>query len=146
EQALGAAGVVDGQGVLAHEPADAPAEGQPGDAGRGDDPAGRGQPVGMGGLVELAPGHASAGDDRAGSGVDAGVLHQGEVDHEAALGDGLAGDVVAPASDGDLEIGVATEAHGGGDVGTVHAAGNQRGTLVDQPVVDTPNLVVVGGL
>ena len=37
--------VVDGEAVLAHEPADAAAERQPGDPGGGDDPAGGGQSV-----------------------------------------------------------------------------------------------------
>jgi hypothetical protein len=41
--------------VLAHEPADAAAEGEAGDSGMGHDPAGGGQPEPLGCLVQLAP-------------------------------------------------------------------------------------------
>ena len=48
---LDAEQVVGGQAVLGHQPAEAAAEGEAGDAGRGDGAAGHGQAVGAGGRV-----------------------------------------------------------------------------------------------
>src|SRR5207244_447198 len=51
--------VVGSQAVLAHQPADAAAEGEARDPGRGDQPAGRRQPLLLGRGVQLAPGEAA---------------------------------------------------------------------------------------
>ena len=52
---LGGKQVVDGEPVLAHEEADAAAEGEPGDAGVAHDAAGGGQTVGLRLVVDVAP-------------------------------------------------------------------------------------------
>ena len=52
---LGGQQVVDGEPVLAHEEADAAAEGEPADAGVADDAAGGGQAVGLRVMVDVAP-------------------------------------------------------------------------------------------
>ena len=52
---VGGKQVVDGEPVLAHEEADAAAEGEPGDAGVADDAAGGGQAVGLRLVVDVAP-------------------------------------------------------------------------------------------
>jgi hypothetical protein len=51
---LAGAQVVGGQPVLAHEPADAAAEGEPADPGVADDPASDRQPGGLGGVDDGA--------------------------------------------------------------------------------------------
>jgi hypothetical protein len=74
-------------------------------------------------------------------------FHRRQVDHEAAIGDGLAGDVVATAADGHLEVAFAAEADGVDDVSHGVAPGDERRALVDEPVVDTACSVigVIGG-
>src|SRR6202008_805094 len=63
---------------------------------------------------------------------------------DPALADGIAGDVVAAAADGDLELVLAREAHRGLDVGGAVAANHQGRPAVDQPVVHLPGIVVAG--
>jgi hypothetical protein len=72
--------------------------------------------------------------------VDA--LHEGEVDHQPAVGDRLAGDVVAAAADRDLQSFAPGEVDRVGDVRRVQAARDDRGMPVDQPVVHATGLVV----
>ena len=108
--------VVAGQAVLAHQPADAAAEREPGDAGGGDEAAGRGQAEGLGLGVELAPGEAALGPHGARLGVDPDALHRREVDHQAAVAGGVAGHVVAAAAHGDGQALAAGEADRGDDV------------------------------
>ena len=50
-------------------------------------------------------------------------LNAGEVDHEPAVGDGEAGDVVAAAADADLQVALAGRAHRGDDVGDASRTG-----------------------
>ena len=65
-----------------------------------------------------------------------------QVDHQAAVGDRAAGDVVAAAADGDLEARLPCEAHRGGDVGRAAAAGDDRRPAIDQTVLDPAGGVV----
>ena len=102
--------VVRGQSVLRHQPAEAAAEGQPGDPGRRDGAARDGEPVRARGVVQLAPEHAALGPHGRLLGVDLDALHLGEVDHHAAVRDRAAGDVVAAAADRHLETGRAPRA------------------------------------
>jgi hypothetical protein len=64
--------IVDGEAVLAHQPADAAAEGEAGDPGGGYQAAGGGQPEADGGDDIGDPG--AAGDER-GPAVDGAVPH-----------------------------------------------------------------------
>ena len=114
---LGSEQVVDRRAVAAHQPADAAAEREPGDAGVGDDAADGGEPVRLGCGVELAPQHAAPGARRPGGGVDLDRAHRRQVDHEAVVAYRLAGDAVPAAAHGDLQLALAGEPQGGGDVG-----------------------------
>src|SRR5204862_7817673 len=58
---VGRTQVVRGQAVLAHQPADAAAERQAGDAGARDEPAGRREPERLRLVVEAGPGDAGLG-------------------------------------------------------------------------------------
>ena len=89
--------------MLAHEPAEAAAERQAGDAGRGDHAAGGGQAVQLGLAVEPVPGDAALRPGGARLRVDVDALHQRQVDHQAALGGRAPRHVVAAAAHRDLE-------------------------------------------
>ena len=136
--------VVDGQPVLAHEPAQTAAQRQAGDAGRRHDAAGGRLPVDAGGPVVLVPGDATLGPGPPAARVDVDAAHQGQVDHQPAVGHGATGHVVAAAPHRDLQAAVAAEVHGVTHVGDGVAAGDQPRSLVDQAVVHGPRHVVAG--
>ena len=96
---VGANQVVGGEAVLAAQPAETAAQRQPGDAGGRHHPRGSGEPEGLGGAVEVAERGAPLGAGDAPLGIDLDPLHFGQVDDDAAVGEGQAGDVVAAASD-----------------------------------------------
>jgi hypothetical protein len=73
--------------------------------------------VGLGGLVDVAEQTPRADVGELGLGVDGDLAQAGQVQGEAALGDGGAGDVVAAALDAEQQPVVAREADRGGDVG-----------------------------
>ena len=98
----------------------------------------------MGGPVELPPDHAALGANGTPDGIDVDSLHRGQVDHQPAVGDGAPCDVVTAASDGDLQVVVAPEVDGVDHICGAEAACDDRRTLVDEPVVDHPGLVVAG--
>src|SRR5689334_19911835 len=114
-----------------------------GDAGGGDHPAGGGQPVAGGRPVEFLPGDAALRPDGPPRRVDAYALHRGEVDHQATVGDGKAGDAVAAAAHGDLGCLLAPYVHRIRNVGDGAAPGDQRGALVDHAVVHPAGLLPV---
>jgi hypothetical protein len=71
-------------------------------------------------------------------------LHRREIDHQAALDRPAAADVVTAPADGDFEVQRPRQLDGIGNVGGAVAPRNQRGPLVDQPVVHAPRVVVCG--
>jgi hypothetical protein len=75
--------------------------------------------------------------------VDTHPVHLREVDHEGTVADGLAGDVVAAAFDGDEQAVLAGELHAMHDVGGVDAAGDERRAAVDHAVPDLAGVAVV---
>ena len=114
---LGLQQVVDGQAVLAGQVAVAAAQGEPADAGGGDDAGRRRQTVSVGRAVHLRPCRAAldAGDAPVGVHVDA--VHRRQVDDEAALDGTETGTVVAAPADGDREVRRPRELEGARDVG-----------------------------
>ena len=144
EHHLGGQQVVDGHPVLPHQPRDTPAEREAGDPCARDDAAWNGEPEGGGGAVELADGDARLRSYRGSQRIDVDALHEREVDHQPALGDRPAGDVVATAADRDLDPFAPAESDRTQDVRGVQTSRDHRGMLVDQSVVDAPDLVVTG--
>ena len=126
--------VVGGEAVLRHQPAEAAAERQSGDARRGDRAAGDGEAVLGRRGVQLRPVEPALGPHRARLRVDLGALHLGEVDHHGVVGDRAAGDVVAAAADADVEAGGSREAHAGGRVGCASAAHDHGGRRSMRPL------------
>src|SRR4249919_1373643 len=140
--------VVDGEPVLAHEPADAAAQGEAADAGVADDAARGGQAVSLRLVVDVAPQGAALDAGRAIDGIDSDGAHRREVDHDSVVAHRGASHVVAPASYGDLEVAVTGEAHRCGHVGGAAAAGDQSRAPIDGAVPYGPCFVVsivVGG-
>ena len=140
---LGLHEVVDGEPVLAHEPADAAAQAEAADAGVAHDAARGGQTVCLCLVVDVAPQGAALDEGRALDGIDRDGAHRREVDHDPVVAHRGAGHVVASASYGDLEVAVAGEAHRCGHVGGAAAAGDQSRSSVDGAVPYGAGVVVV---
>ncbi|HEU0214988.1 MAG TPA: hypothetical protein VFR13_12930 [Jiangellaceae bacterium] len=143
---LGVHEVVDGEPVLAHEPADAAAEAEAADAGVAHDASRRGQAVGLGLVVDVAPQGATLHVGRAFGGVDRNGAHRGEVDDDPVVAHRRAGHVVAPAAYRDLEVAVAGEPHGCRHVSGPGASGEESGSPVDHAVPHGSGVVVVSML
>jgi hypothetical protein len=71
-------------------------------------------------------------------------VHPGEVDHESALGDGVADDAVSAALDADLQVVLPGMADRGHDVPGVRACHDDAGVPVDHGVPDRAGGVVPG--
>src|SRR5436853_152884 len=84
--------------------------GAPADAGVGDVARGGGQPVRLGGAIERAEQCTALDASSAGDRIDRDAAHRRQIDHEAAVRHGKAGDVVPAAAHTDLEIEVAGQA------------------------------------
>ena len=141
---LGGKQVVDGEPVFAHEPADAAAEGEPGDAGVAHDAARGGQAVRLCLVVDVSPQGTALHDSRALDGINRDGAHRREVDHDSVVAHRGAGHVVAPASYGDLEVAVAGEAHRRDHIGPARAAGDAGRMAVDRAIPDPAGSVVAG--
>ena len=128
--------------MLALEPAGAAAEREAGDPGRGDAAAGRGEPVGLRGAVELRPRGAAAHSRRPALRVDRDLVHRAGVDHEPALRQRHAGHRVPAAAHGDLEPLVAGVAQRRGDVVGRGAVGDQPRPLADHGVEERAGVLI----
>src|SRR5207302_1437476 len=101
------------------------------------------QAVGLRLVVEIEPGGSGLSAGGAAHRVDADVPHAGEVDHQAAVDQGGAGGIVAPATHGDGDIVAAGEAHGVDHVRSPGAAHDELRALIDHAVPDFARLLVV---
>jgi len=140
--------IVGGEAVAAQQPAEAPAECEARNPGRRDRAAGDGEPMHSRLSVELRPEDASLCTHRPCLWVDVRALHLGEIDHQAAIGDAAPGNVVSTTPDRDLQTRLARESHRSADVCDAAAPCDQRGPLVDEPIVDEAGgfVAVVAGL
>ena len=127
--------------MLAHDPADPAAEGQPCDAGVGDDAGRHREPERLRLPVELAEQHACLGARDPALGIDSDALHRGEVDHQRVVRDRVAGERVAAAADRNGNTARAGGLDGRDHVGDPGAAGDRGRTPVDRAVPDPPVLV-----
>ena len=146
EHHVGGEQVVDREAGRTRQVAQAAPERDSPDAGGGDDPARRGQPMGLGGPVELAQGGAAADPCGACLRVDLHAVHRREVDHQPVLAGAQPGAVVATAAHRQRQVALARERDRPGDVARTAAARDQRRPLVDRSVVDGPRLLVLGVL
>ena len=135
--------IVDGEPVLAHEPAEAAAQADAADAGVANDAAGGSQTVRLCLVVDISPQGTALDESRALDRIDRDGAHHRQVDHDPVVAHRGAGDAVTPAANGDLEIVVAGEAHRCGHVGGAPTAGNQLRSSVDGAVPYGSGVVVV---
>ena len=141
----GAEQVVDRHAMAPRQPAEAAAERQAGHAGGRVDAQRRRQAVRLRLAIEVAQQGAWADPRNALVDVDADRAHAGEVDRQAAFGDGVAGDVVAATAHAEQYAVRRRKTHSGLHVGLVRAARNERRAAVDGAVPD-PARFIVGGV
>ena len=141
---LGREQVVAGQPVLAHQMADAAAQREATDPGRGNQPARGRQPMDLGLMVEPPPGHAALRQRPAAPPVHPHRGHRGQVEHDTTVAGGEPGDTVCAAADRHRQPLAARELHPGDDVGDAGTAEDERRVAVDRVVPDPPGSVVAG--
>ncbi len=128
--------IVDGQPMLSHQPTQAAAEGQAGDAGIGDRPSRRGQPECLRLVIELAPEHATLRPCRAAGGIHANALHRRHVDDHAAVIRAVAGRAVPATAQREQKLVRSREIDRALDVGWPGASHDQGWTPVDVAIPD----------
>ena len=136
--------VVDREAVLAHQPANATAEGEPGDTGVAYDSAGGGQTVRLRLVIDVTPQRTTLHPDPAVGGINPHGPHCRKINDDPVVANCGARHVVASAPYGDFQIVVAGETHGPDNVGGADASGDQVRAPVNGTVPDCTGDVVVG--
>ena len=121
--------IIDRHPVLPTKPAETSAERQPGDAGGGVDTHRCSEAVGLGGGVESASVAPLSIVTRRLAGSTCACLHLRQVDDEPVVAQGITGDVVPAAADGEHETVVSRKVHRADDVRRGGAASDDRGRL-----------------
>ena len=137
--------VVAGQAELPAEPADAPTERQPADAGVRHDPRRRREPVRLRGRVERPEQRPALHLRRAGARVDDDAPHPGEVDHQPAVGHRPPRRAVPAAPHTERQAELARDPDRGAHVVGAGAPDDVRRAAVDGAVPDGTRDVVLGG-
>ena len=136
--------VVDRQAVLAGQEADPAAERDPGDPDRrGVAERGR-QAVGRRGAGVLAGREARLCPRTPAPGVQLEAAHLGEIDHDRAVRDGVAGRAVAPSTHGQPMSPLPREPDGAAHVGRVRNPDDEARVPVDAGIVDLAGKLVLG--
>ena len=135
--------VVNAQPELSHQPAFAPAERQPGDAGVGDHPARRRQAEDLRLAVELAPEHPGLRGCDPLLEIEANALHRRHVDNDAAIDNGVASHVVGAAPYGQGQAAITGGVDCGDHVSDPTASHDERRVAVDVAVPYAPRTVVL---
>jgi len=134
--------VVAAQPVLAHQPPDPPAQGKAANSGGRDDTARGGEAIFFGFAVERRPRGATLNERGLPAGVDLDGIHQREIDHQDAVGDGLARDAVATSANGDGKPELSGEANHLHKIGDAGRTDNRARLAVDHSVPHAPNALV----
>ena len=139
---VGGQQIVDREPVLAAEPAETAAERQPGDTGRRVDAERRRPAERLCFAVEVTQ-RGTRRDARAAvHRVNPDGSHRRQIDEQAAVAHGIAGDVVAAAPHRQRKIVFTREANRADDVGGTHTAHREGRPPVDHRVPDRACLVV----
>lgn len=133
---------VDGHAVLPAQPAETAAKRQAGHPRSRVYAQGRGKAMRLRGRVEVGQGAAGLDGRPAGNRVHPDALHQRKINHQAAIADGIASDVVPAAANRYEEAVLAGESHCGDDVFRRNTAGDHRGSAVNHGVPNLARLVV----
>jgi len=134
--------IVDREPVFRGEPAEAAADGQPGDAGRRVDAERRGEAERLGLVVHVGQRRAGLDPGDLRVGVDDDRVHRAAVEDDPAVGDGRAGDVVPAAADRERAVPFAGELDRVDHVADAGTADDEGRSAVDHAVPDLPGLVV----
>jgi len=104
-------------------------------------------PPGLRGAIEVAQQRARPDARGSPCGVDVDGAHAGEVEHQTAFRDRVAGDVMAAAAHAEQHAVRRGEAHAGLNVGVSEAARDQRRAAIDGSVPDLARggVGVIGG-
>ena len=140
---LGGEEVVAREAVGTNEVADAASQREPAQSRGRDQPAGGGQAVGLRGGVEPGPLRPAAGHRSARGGVHLDGRHRRQVDDDAIVAGGEAGDAVRSAPDGHRQALARREANGPDDVVGAGGTDDHRRVLVDGAVPDVARLLVL---
>ena len=133
---------IDGQAVLAHEPADPAAEGQAADADAARIAEGGGQTMGRRGSSVVAGGQAGLRPGELSLGIDVQAAHGAQVEDDAAVDGAVAGQAVRAAADGEVKVRLAGEQDGAGHVGDGGRPDDHRREPVDRRVLDLAGDVI----
>jgi hypothetical protein len=136
--------VVAGQGVPAGEPAGPATEREPGDPGSGHHAQGSGQAVPLGRPVEVAEQQPGTGPRGPAVRFDVQLAQRGQVEHQATVAGGVAGDVVPAAAHRQRQVVPPRVPDTAGDVARVVAAQHGQRPSVDHPVEHGAGRVVAG--
>ena len=134
---------IDGEAVLADQPADPAAQCQAADADGSGVTERRREAVGRRRVRVLAGSQARLRPCEASIDVDVESLHRAEVEDDAAIVGAVAGQAVAAAADGEPPTGLSGEPDGPHDVGRVGGPDDDRGSAIGVGVVDEAGLLVV---
>ena len=140
--------IVDRQPEVPLQPADSAPERQSCDAGVAHDPDRADQPMRLRGDIELAEEGTAVRACDPPRGVDLDTTHRGHVDEEPTVGTREARGAVAAGPDRDLEVMLAGESDGRGDLRRGRRADDGRGPSIVNRVPQPPRIVVrrvVGG-
>ena len=135
---------IDGQAVLAHQPADPATERQAGDADRTGVAERRRETMGRDRVRVFAGGQAGLRPGDLAIGIDVEALHRAEVEDDPAVVGAVAGEAVAAAANRQRETGFASQDDGPGDVGRIGRTDDECGATVVDRAVDLAGDVVVG--
>nr|WP_287241011.1 hypothetical protein [Mesorhizobium sp.] len=92
--------------------------------------------------IDIGPRSAALNEGTIEAGRDPHAIHQRHVDHQAAVADGVARNIVASRADRNRQPLFAREIHRRLDIGRTPAARDESGTSVDHAVPDDPRRVI----
>ena len=134
--------IVDRQAIAAPEPAHAARQRQAGDTGIGDDAARGSESEGLGLAIDVTPGGAALDPGPLALCVHPHRAHARKIYHHAAVADGVPGDIVAAAADGNRQFVCPGEIDCGHDVGCALGPDDHGRAAVDHGVPDGASVVV----
>ena len=139
---IGRQEVVDRQAELSRDPAEPAAERQAGNSGRGVDSRRHGQSKRLRFPVDIGE-RGSRFDPRPLSGgVHLHGFHLRKIDDDAAVAEGVAGDVMPASADRNKQTVIACDTHRRYGIGGVCAPDDKTGLSVDHPVPDFSRLII----
>src|SRR5205823_2412005 len=133
-----------GQTVFSHEPPDAAAESEAGDARFRDDASRDRQAMRMGFAINIAEQRSRLHSHGAQLRVDRNPVHRREVDDNAVIAQRPPGNIVTAAFDCDEKIVSTRKLHGANNIGRVRTTNDQAWMFVNARIPNTSSRIVAG--